>query len=314
MRIFKNYTSQKLLISGHFIEKFSYLTESLGYGDFERNAKKNFYDSTTGELIVHPSDYDPQDAVKATIRRFRRLVDSNDSRYLKKSATARRTYYPSVFYTTTYRDNLQDLDIAKHDFNLFSKRLNRYFNLTGNVAHKLRTISELPTSQLLQPLNNSLTNPSLSNSGALLEQHQLQYVATTERQQRGAIHFHIMYFNLPYIKQDTINSLWGHGITYIKRIDQIQAKSLYMVKYLTKSIEFHEPRKKKYLCSQNLFKPIIVYKDDSVKEIMNSFSGNDIEILYSKDYSTRFQGTLNYSCYKTKSLSHLDILPFLALQ
>jgi hypothetical protein len=314
MRIFKNYTNKKVLISGRFIEEYLYQTESLGYGEFEDSAKKNFYDSTTGQLIERKSTYDPSEGVRATIKRFRRLVDSNDNRYLKKTTTARRTYFPSVFFTLTYRDNITDLRLAKYDFNLFSKRLNRFFTLTGNDSQKLRTLSNLSSTQLLQNESYSLSSPSLSNSGAHLESHQLQYVATTELQQRGAVHFHIMYFNLPYIKHSTLADLWGKGFVWVKRIDQVQAKSLYMIKYLTKSIEWAEPKKKKYLSSKNLYKSVIIKNESSVKDFMNSFRGKDIKQLSSKEYSTKFQGTITYNIYKTNNLNHLDILPFLALQ
>ena len=59
----------------------------------------------------------------------------------------------------------------------------------------------------------------------------LQYVCVIEFQQRGAIHFHLL-CNLPYVEQRTLQSLWGHGIADIRRLDnELKAGLLVAEKY-----------------------------------------------------------------------------------
>lgn len=47
----------------------------------------------------------------------------------------------------------------------------------------------------------------------------VQYVAVIEKQKRGAIHFHVVIYNLPYIKKDELQRIWRHGFVQINQID-----------------------------------------------------------------------------------------------
>lgn len=85
----------------------------------------------------------------------------------------------------------------------------------------------------------------------------IRYLAVPEFQQRGAVHYHVLYFNLPYIKNiyDLFNKKWGHGWVIFRKVKQFNPVK-YLIKDLTKTFEFPE-NKKRYFTSRGLNKPII---------------------------------------------------------
>ncbi len=64
----------------------------------------------------------------------------------------------------------------------------------------------------------------------------LKYLTVIEFQKRGAVHYHSMLFNMPYIKQKVIRDAWGHGFIYINAIEQIDNLGAYVSKYLRKEL------------------------------------------------------------------------------
>jgi hypothetical protein len=63
---------------------------------------------------------------------------------------------------------------------------------------------------------------------------QMRYVAVHEFQKRGALHYHAIVFNLPYIEAKEIAKIWRHGMIDIE-IVKSQGLPFYMTKYITKS-------------------------------------------------------------------------------
>lgn len=68
---------------------------------------------------------------------------------------------------------------------------------------------------------------------------QLRYVAVHEFQKRGAIHYHIIIFNLPFIQHKEIAKIWGYGFIDIEKVNDA-GLPFYMTKYISKS--FSDPR------------------------------------------------------------------------
>lgn len=174
--------------------------------------------------------------------------------------------------TLTFRENMQDFDYANKQFTNYIKRLNYY--VYGYKCSDLR------------------------------------YVAVTEFQTknfhitgRHAIHFHILFFNLPFInlKDDKIrgewNSLWTEGecpdIKCKDMPNNAEGIAKYITKYMTKQFYFdincsdskrfvYDPDvwedKKIYFASRNLIKPDI-YKvtESEFNEILFLFDDLDCE-------------------------------------
>lgn len=81
--------------------------------------------------------------------------------------------------TLTFKENIKDIDVSNTEFTNFIRRLN--YNLYG-------------------------TKKSV-----------LKYIAVWEKQKRGAIHYHINLFDIPFIKTKKIEEIWGRGFkTQIK--------------------------------------------------------------------------------------------------
>jgi len=85
-----------------------------------------------------------------------------------------------------------------------------------------------------------------------------QYIAVTERQERGAWHFHLL--TNVYLRIEKWEKYWGHGYVFIKKVKTIRKSVGYMVKYLQKTFEDMEYKfRNRYLCSQGLGGFEIVY-------------------------------------------------------
>jgi len=99
----------------------------------------------------------------------------------------------------------------------------------------------------------------------------VQYVAVPEFQDRGAIHFHIIFFNLPFVPVHQFQSWWGHGTTNIQACKNLSATSKYLLKYFTKS-SLSDPRligKRVILTSRGFDRPSTHYDEilfDNIQE------------------------------------------------
>jgi len=95
---------------------------------------------------------------------------------------------------------------------------------------------------------------------------QIKYLAVVEFQKRGAVHYHVLFFNLPYKKgmKKNIHSLWGKGFIKFKsakHIENIEHLGLYLSKYLQKEIMDMRLRgEKAFFGSKNLTRPVM-YRD-----------------------------------------------------
>lgn len=128
------------------------------------------------------------------------------------------------FITFTFKENVQDLSEANDIFTNFIKRLNyHYFDTKESVV---------------------------------------KYVVVPEFQERGAVHYHAIFFNLPLFdkrKEFTTGEfaeLWGQGFIKIKSMNNIPNVGLYMTKYMTKdATDRRLIGRKKYFSSRHLNKP-----------------------------------------------------------
>lgn len=131
----------------------------------------------------------------------------------------------------------------------------------------------------------------------------VQYVVVPEFQKRGAVHYHIVAFNMPYIKNSKLREIWGHGYVKINRIDHVDNLGAYVCKYMSKSLEDEkEDRllgKKCYYSSRGLKKPIEVKEKDLVKNLTDSLQG------HTPNYENTFVNDYNSIDYKQYNLSSL---------
>jgi hypothetical protein len=188
--------------------------------------------------------------------------------------------YKPVFITFTFRENMTDPKKANYLFTKFIQRFN--YDLFGT------------------------------------KQSMLRYLAVIEFQKRGAIHYHAMFFNLPY-RQDIkprIEELWGQGFINLKTIKQdLQRAIRYLTKYLTKeNFDSRLIGKKCYFGSQKLIKPAKVKDELKVNAIMH-FVQKD-ERVFEKTYpkpaygpSFRYEKYIVQDRARNESLLDLFVKP-----
>jgi len=191
--------------------------------------------------------------------------------YIKQKATrlinancnaypkTKREYYPPVMLTLTTKENISDLSITSPMLTLFMKRFNYEISQGEKEA-------------------------------------QLKYVAIPEWQKRGAVHYHIALFNMPYVKQQKLSDIWGQGYIWVSRSDRVRDLGHYLTKYMTKG--FDDPRfegHRRYSPSAGLYRPVVVYDQDTARAIKEELPQS--AKIYQKEYQTEFHGAVTYDVY-----------------
>ena len=150
------------------------------------------------------------------------------------------------FVTLTFKENIQDIAYTNTEFEKFIKRFN----------YKLYHVKKA----------------------------QLKYLAVWERQKRGAIHYHVIFFDLPYVKNKDLQRYWGQGFVKINKVDvdSKENRGRYVSKYFSKDIDEKEYKQKAFFKSQKLKMPIVTHK---YQDEMQDFS--DSTVVYTKEYTRR---------------------------
>lgn len=101
------------------------------------------------------------------------------------------------FLTLTFKENIKDFNQANYEFTKFIQRLNE--NVYGRKSNA-----------------------------------NLKYLVVPEFQKRGAIHYHVIFFNLPYIAAAKLKGIWKQGFIKINAIDEVDNVGAYISKYMGK--------------------------------------------------------------------------------
>lgn len=180
---------------------------------------------------------------------------------------------PPQFITLTFGDNITDIKSANYEFTKYIQRLN--FFITQNKKSFLK------------------------------------YIVVIEFQKRGAVHYHIMFFNMPYIEDNKkkIAEVWGQGFIHSKSIESVDGlkKTIrYMSKYMSKNFDDSRLHGKKcYFVSKQLKKPRFVYFNDQIKELLDFVPPETLEY----HSNTPTEGYIPLVDYKRYNLiKHPDIL------
>ena len=170
------------------------------------------------------------------------------------------------------KENIQDITETNKEFKYFIQRLNYYLYQT-----KVQT---------------------------------LKYIATWEKQKRGAIHYHVIFFDFPYVAKEKLQNLWTHGFIKINRIDvdSMENRGRYLSKYFGKDLELKEHKKKAFFKSQNLKMPIeqkLMLTDDILQDLSQE------NIVFQKEYTRQVYDAksiiTNGSPLKDSSVTYLKI-------
>ena len=179
--------------------------------------------------------------------------------------------FTSKFLTLTFKDDVKDIDKANYEFTKFIQRLNYYCFGTKKAN--------------------------------------LKYTCVIEFHKSGVIHYHVIIYNMPYVKANDIANIWGNGFIKINKIDDIGNVGAYVAEYLgqTEKGQGHDIEddrlqgKKSYFSSRGLFKPIEI-TDKKVVEQVASALPEDI-LTYSATYDNEHLGNITYKQYNLKKFN-----------
>lgn len=167
--------------------------------------------------------------------------------------------FTSKFLTLTFADHVTDLSQANTEFHLFIKRLNWYLWKTrhGNI----------------------------------------KYIAVPEFTKKNRVHYHVVIFNIPYIKADKLADVWSNGFIKVNKIDNVDNVGAYVSKYMTKDATSLSGYKS-YLSSKGLFKPIEITEKEKVENLIHSLPGENI--TYQATFSNDHLGDIDYIQYNIR--------------
>jgi len=123
-----------------------------------------------------------------------------------------------------------------------------------------------------------------------------KYLGVVEFQKRGAVHYHVLFFNLRYKPKmrEEIAELWGQGFIKFKsakKIEKIHHLGLYLAKYLQKDIiDTRLIGEKAFFTSKNLTQPEILRNEETCRELYSQIlnKGGIVE-----SYVSHYYGTVN---------------------
>lgn len=118
-----------------------------------------------------------------------------------------------------------------------------------------------------------------------LKRTKVKYIATWERQKRGAVHYHIILFDVPFMDVNKLEEIWGNGFVKINQIAESVKQweiGVYLTKYFVKDIDKKERYANAYSKSRGLIEP------NEYKQKLDLDAVNDIllsnEVLHIKKF------------------------------
>lgn len=179
--------------------------------------------------------------------------------------------FTAKFLTLTFKDNVKDLDKANYEFKKFIQRLNYYCFGTKKAN--------------------------------------LKYTCVVEFQKRGAIHYHVIIYNIPFVKANDIANVWGNGFIKINKIDDVDNVGAYVSEYLgqAKKGQGHDIEddrlqgKKSYFSSRGLFKPIEITDKKMVEQVAVALPLENL--IYAADFENEHLGNISYKQYNLKKMN-----------
>lgn len=132
----------------------------------------------------------------------------------------------------------------------------------------------------------------------------LKYLAVIEFQKRGAVHYHVLMFNCPYIANKELSDIWSNGHIKINKIDNVDNVGAYVCKYMTKTDDERLEGEKMYFTSRSLSKPEEIKNSNKMdsQRIENLVGALPLSALtYENTFENEFH-TTHYKQYNLKKV------------
>jgi hypothetical protein len=124
----------------------------------------------------------------------------------------------------------------------------------------------------------------------------LKYTVVPELQKRGAVHYHLVLYNLPFVPIREIQEIWSNGITHIEKIEQVDNVGAYICKYLTKETANSFKGKKCYFNSRGLKKSKEIRNEKEVDKYCEYLSTSK-RLKYQYSFTNDYTGKIQYKQY-----------------
>lgn len=202
----RNVSSEIQFHTGDIIEQYQYEKPIItGLQDVKRRKKKKSIRNKKKRQGLEKRRNERRKQIQDrsvnldNLRRSRSRKKKEIRRIVNSNCTNDNKKYCS-FFTCTYKDNFLDEYAAREDIKKFIKRLQYNY-------------------------------PGKEENGKWLDF--TQYLWAVERQKRGAVHFHIIFFNCPYLHWSKYQEEWGKGTIDIHQVRYARNAGSYVCKYFT---------------------------------------------------------------------------------
>jgi len=252
------FSNQKLILAGNYAHHYKY-DLPIKYGEANPTyRKKNSTNSVQVAEAAQSNTAPRSEKDYSHLYRARKNVRLLLQANAQAFTKSNGTYFRSIFITLTFAENIKNLKQANRRFTRFIKRL-----------------------------NYAVFNTKNSN---------IRYLAVPEFQLRGAVHYHVIFFNLPFEHSlhSFISKVWKTGFVWIETIKNTDHLTNYVSKYFTKKSQDSRLKgQKAYFGSRGLRQPLLFRGSSSIQQILR-LSGKP---TFTRIYKNDFVRTI-YTCYQ----------------
>lgn len=183
---------------------------------------------------------------------------------------------PQVVWVSTRVDYTKRQETKTRRSDSISRARERLYDLVQanlNTNHQMTTFITLT-------FKENITDISLANTyfKAFIRRlnnyfaFKVKYISVVEFQKRGAVHYHVLFFNLPFFNIHEFEELWGHGYTNVQALHNIDNVAAYVAKYLSKeTFDSRLVGQKVYFSSRNLLRPVITRDNIEISNQLTAF-------------------------------------------
>ena len=212
-----------------------------------------------------------EDTFSKARKEVKRLINAN----LNQWTDEEENRMTSKFLTLTFKENITDIKYANREFSKFIQRL------SYNLAYKIKylTVIEFQDGKTYKDKRTGELKKGLG---------------------RGAVHYHSVIFNMPYMPVKELQAIWGHGFVKLNKIDDVDNVGAYVCKYMTKGDDERLIGQKMYFKSTGLLQPEIINDYSQVQEYKKAFA-ND-KPTFETEFEAPFIGKIKYAQYNTNKI------------
>ena len=128
--------------------------------------------------------------------------------------------------------------------------------------------------------------------------YSMKYVYVIEFQKRGAVHFHVIFFDCGFIDNKFLAEVWGKGFVRINRINDVDNAGSYVVKYMDKDlVDDRLTGHDLYGRSRGLKEPIEINNPQEVGGLLEELSDN---LVYTNTFNNQYRGNCVYCQFNKK--------------